>query len=220
MLFCSDPQLAALYWASRSNGRPRLVHLYKLAWIENACAFCFGAGLSRQSSLRPFGPGRGARRRCRRTRLAGSWARSQKTRRICRALDHKGPGLVAAYYDALASAPREQQQPTSRRGNGLERCFEALKQRYFVQCGAPGVSACPLPRPLGEPFVPRRGWPAARAGRSGCLEGHSPQQERFEIAHEWGGRAADWKTSDQLVEAMFALSREYAPDGPLALYSS
>jgi len=216
----SDPQLARLYWALSHNDAATAMQLYKSpglkTLVHSASVLDFYGSHIYVHSGRVVVPGGAAAERAW-AGLVG--AKPENPGEFVEHLITKDQGWLAAYYDALASAPREQQAYFTQ-GQRLERCFEALKQ--------PGISSSAA-RPAFRP-APSLVLLASRLALDADGRPHAPGgldawrdilrgKSDSKIAHEWGGRAADWKTSDQLVEAMFALSREYAPDGPLALYS-
>ena len=44
------------------------------------------------------------------------------------------------------------------------------------------------------------------------------QKSDFKVVRQWAKHAKGWKSPDQLVEAMFAFSRQSSEDGPLPIY--
>jgi hypothetical protein len=130
----------------------------------------------------------------------------------------KDEGWLAAYFDALSRISGSQQayftQP-----NRLRIFYEALKGQNV----SPGP-ARPVFRPdpgllllvtrlqidpSGQPKIP------------GNLEAWKEilrQRTDSKLVREWGKRARHWRTSQQLVAGMFALSRVNAEDSPLQMF--
>lgn len=130
----------------------------------------------------------------------------------------KDEGWLAAYFDALSSVGSAQQayfvEPQR-----LQRFYEALK------AGGPSPGpARPVFRPAPNlPLLVARLYvePGSKPHVPGGLEAWTSVFHRFndtKAGKKWAGRAARWKDPEQLVEAMFALSREPLSAEPLQLY--
>jgi hypothetical protein len=130
----------------------------------------------------------------------------------------KDDGWLAAYFDTLSRLnPGQQAYFTD--AHRLPRFYDALRGKETN----PGP-ARPVFRPdpgllllvtqlrldsTGQPSVP------------GNLEvwGQIVQQKSdFKVVRQWAKHAKGWKSPDQLVEAMFAFSRQSSEDGPLPIY--
>ena len=130
----------------------------------------------------------------------------------------KDDGWLAAYFDTLSRLnPAQQVYFTD--AHRLPRFYDALRGKDTN----PGP-ARPVFRPdpgllllvtqlrldsTGQPSVP------------GNLEvwGQIVQQKSdFKVVRQWAKHASRWKSPDQLVEAMFAFSRQSSEDGPLPIY--
>lgn len=126
-------------------------------------------------------------------------------------------GWLAAYFDALAHAgPQQQAYLTDARR--LQRNYAALRGHEVTPGSARGVLrsgagfwllATRLPLESGHLVVP------------GDLEiwktvfAHNRFSKRD---REWAKRAAGWKDPQQLLEGLFAVSRDMRRDGPLEAY--
>ena len=214
-----DPVLARLYWAmARMDG-------------ETAEAFRQFAGIQR---LLPFAPvldfygshilirdGRvsvpgGSSAEAAWKSLAGADPGSAKD--FVARLLAKDDGWLAAYFDTLSRLTPTQQVYFSD-AHRLPRFYDALRGKDIN----PGP-ARPVFRPdpgllllvtrlqfdsAGEPFVP------------GNLETWSKilhQKTDSKVVRQWARQSNHWKNSDQLVESMFAFSRQSSEDGPLPTY--
>ncbi len=130
----------------------------------------------------------------------------------------KDDGWLAAYFDTLSRlTPAQQVYFTD--AHRLPRFYDALRGKDIN----PGP-ARPVFRPdpgllllvtrlrfdsTGQPSVP------------GNLEvwGQIVQQKSdSKVVRQWAKHASHWKSPDQLVEAMFAFSRQSSEDGPLPIY--
>jgi hypothetical protein len=132
----------------------------------------------------------------------------------------KDKGWLAAYFDVLSrvNAPQQAHFTEARR---LRRFYEALKEHDVSPDPARPVFR-PDPGLLllatrlrweadGEPHVP---------GNLEVWKTILRQKAESRLVREWGGRAKNWNTGDQLVEAMFSLSRVQTDAGPLQVYLS
>ena len=130
----------------------------------------------------------------------------------------KDRGWLAAYFDVLSRVNTAQQAHFTE-ARRLRRDYEALKEH----------DASPDPaRPVFRPdpglllLVTRMRWDANGDPHvPGNLEVWKQvlrQKTESRLVREWGGRANHWNHPDQLVEAMFALSRLQTDAGPLQVY--
>jgi hypothetical protein len=214
-----DPVLARLYWAMARMDS------------ETGDAFRQFAGISR---LLPFAPvldfygshilirnGRvtvpgGAPAEAAWKSLAGADPGSAKD--FVARLLAKDDGWLAAYFDTLSRLPPAQQAyfADARR---LPRFYDALRGRDI----SPGP-ARPVFRPdpgllllvtrlrfdaAGQPAIP---------GGLEVWEQILQQKTDSKVVRQWAKHANHWKNPDQLVEAMFAFSRQSSEDGPLPIY--
>src|SRR5262249_30880975 len=130
----------------------------------------------------------------------------------------KDEGWLAAYFDALSTVGSEQQTYFAD-PQRLQRFYDALKS------GGPSPGAArPIFRPAPTlPLLVARLYvePGNKPHAPGGLEVWKSVFRRFDDSkanRKWAGRAARWKDPEQLVEAMFALSREPLSPEPLQLY--
>jgi hypothetical protein len=214
-----DPVLARLYWAiARMDG-------------ESGEAFRQFAGIPR---LLPFAPvldfyGSHISIRNGRVMVPGgmsaepAWkslagADPESAKDFVARLLAKDDGWLAAYFDTLSRLTPDQQLYFTD-AHRLPRFYDALRGKDIN----PGP-ARPVFRPdpgllllvtrlqfdsTGQPSVP------------GNLEvwGRIVQQKTdSKVVRQWAKRAHSWKSPDQLVEAMFAFSRQSSEDGPLPTY--
>ncbi|HEY7405118.1 MAG TPA: hypothetical protein VIB39_16445 [Candidatus Angelobacter sp.] len=130
----------------------------------------------------------------------------------------KDEGWLAAYFDALSTVGSAQQaffvEPQR-----LQRFYDALKS------GGPSPGAArPIFRPAPNlPLLVARLYvePGNKPHAPGGLDVWKLVFRRFDDSRsgrKWAGRAGRWKDPEQLVEAMFALSREPLSSEPLQLY--
>jgi hypothetical protein len=133
----------------------------------------------------------------------------------------KDKGWLAAYYDALSRANQTQQRNFTQ-AHRLKRFYEAFR--------APGASADAAARVAFRPapamllLVNRLQWDSTgEAHVPGNLEVWNEILRRksdSKIVRDWGKRSSGWQHPDQLVEAMFGLSRIETDLGPLQAYLS
>jgi len=130
----------------------------------------------------------------------------------------KDKGWLASYFDALSRIPQTRQTYFT----------EAHRlKRFYVAFRSPDPSADaarptfrPAPALLllvsrvrwdsnGEPYVPGNleTWKQILRGKTDS-----------KVAREWGKRSNRWNNPEQLLEAMFAFSREETDAGPLRIY--
>ena len=130
----------------------------------------------------------------------------------------KDEGWLAAYFDSLARVSQPQQAYFTQPAH-LSKFYEALRGHNFY----PGA-ARPVFRPDpgllllayrlrfeagGQPMVPGNldAWKDVLRRKGGSA-----------IVRDWSGRSVRWNNSDDLVEAMFGLSRLQEEDGPLQVF--
>jgi hypothetical protein len=214
-----DPMLARLYWAmSRMDGETS-ASLRQSAGISNLLPFAsvldfYSSHISIRNG-RIVVPG-GAAAEPAWKELAGASPDSPKE--FVARLLAKDDGWLAAYFDTLSRLTPEQQVyfTDARR---LPRFYEALKGKDI----APGP-ARPVFRP--DPdlliLVTRLQLdPSGQATVPGNLEVWDQilrQKTDSKLVKQWAKHSSRWKDTDQLVEALFAFSRQSSDDGPLRIY--
>jgi len=131
----------------------------------------------------------------------------------------KDRGWLAAYFDAMARTSQEQQQHFA---------ADQRFKRYYAAFRSPGVSGDatarmafrPAPELLvlvarlewqsnGEPYVP---------GSAEIWSDIVGLDRNAKLYHYSGKRFRNWHTADQVVEAMFAFSREETEDAPVQVF--
>lgn len=132
-------------------------------------------------------------------------------------LSGEDAGWLASYFDALAHAgPAQQSYFTEPRR--LRRFYAALRGRDISPGPArailrsdPGfwLLIARLPLESGRPSVPG----GLDAWKEIVRRNRDTKRDR-----EWAGRAENWNDPEQLVEGMFALSRDVKRAGPLEIY--
>jgi len=130
----------------------------------------------------------------------------------------KDNGWLAAYFDALSRSSHAEQVYFSE-PHRLRRFYEALRGRDPTPEAYKGVFR---PDPSLLLLVSRlRLGPDGEAQVPGNLEVWKEifrQKSDSKIVRNLGKRASNWKTADQLVEALFAASRVETGFGPLQIY--
>jgi hypothetical protein len=130
----------------------------------------------------------------------------------------KDNGWLAAYYDSL-SRVNSVQQAHFTEPKTLRRYYEALRGKESSGDAARGVFRAD-PRllllltrlqwePNGDPYVP---------GNLDAWKRILHQKSESNVVRYWGRRAKNFDTPQQLLEAMFALSRLQLESGPLQAY--
>ncbi len=214
-----DPVLARLYWAmARMDGETGEV-FRQFAGIPRLLPFApvldfYGSHILIRNG-RVTVPG-GASAESAWKSLAGADPGSAKD--FVARLLAKDDGWLAAYFDTLSRLTPTQQVYFTE-AHRLPRFYDALRGRDIN----PGP-ARPVFRPdpgllllvtrlqfdsAGQPAIP------------GNLEvwGQIVQQKTdSKVVRQWAKHANHWKSPDQLVEAMFAFSRQSSEDGPLPIY--
>lgn len=214
-----DPMLARLYWAlARTDANTRVFlrrspGLQKLMPLATVLEF-YGSDICIRSG-RVLVPGG--------TPAESAWknlvgASPHSPGEFVSRLLAKDDGWLAAYFDALSRASRTRQTYFTN-PHRLRRFYEALRSTQS-HSGAAGsvyrpdaallllVTRLQL-EPTGQPHVP------------GDLETWAKifsQRSHSKIVRAWARRARHWDDPDQLLEAMFALSRAQSENGPLRVY--
>jgi hypothetical protein len=127
-------------------------------------------------------------------------------------------GWLAAYFDVLSRVSRSRQAYFTE-PHRLRLFYEALRAPDR-STNATGGAFRPAPdlmllvarlewEPSGEPLVP---------GNLEVWRDILRQKNESRTVREWGRRNSHLTTPDQLVQAMFALSRATTDDGPLQIY--
>ena len=130
----------------------------------------------------------------------------------------KDKGWLVAYFDALSRVNRVQQVHFTE-GRRLRHFYEALRGQD-VSPDAARTAFRPAPgllllmtrlrwEPNGEPHVP---------GNLEVWKEIMRQKTDSRVIREWGKRASHWSHPEQLVDAMFAVSRVETDLGPLQMY--
>lgn len=218
-LLLNDPMLARLYWATARMDTETNTSLRQIAGIPKLLPFAsvldfYGSHISIRNGRVVVPGGRSAEAAWK--NLAEASPDSPKDF-IARLLA-KDDGWLAAYFDTLSRlTPAQQVYFTD--AHRLPRFYDALR----------GKDTSPAPsRPVfrpdpdllilvtrleldssGQPKVP---------GNLQVWEQILKQRTDSKIVHQWAKRANHWKDPDQLVEAMFALSRQDSEEGPLKIY--
>ncbi len=214
-----DPMLARLYWAVSRMDTETSANLRQFTGMSNLLPFA--AVLDFYSSHISIRNGRmvvpgGAAAEPAWKELAGASPDSPKE--FVARLLAKDDGWLAAYFDTLSRlTPAQQVYFTDARR--LPRFYEALKGKDI----APGP-ARPVFRP--DPdlliLVTRLQLdPSGQATVPGNLEVWDQilrQKTDSKLVHQWAKHSSHWKDTDQLVEALFAFSRQSSDDGPLRIY--
>jgi hypothetical protein len=131
----------------------------------------------------------------------------------------KDEGWLAAYFDALSRVNRAQ-QPFFTDPIRLQRDYDALRGRNLSPGPARFVFFRPDPNLLllltrlqvdagGQPYVP---------GNLQVWKEILRRKSKSSVVQDWGRRAANWRDSSQLVEALIGLSRVRTDDGPMQIY--
>jgi hypothetical protein len=214
-----DPMLARLYWAVSRMDIETSASLRQSVGISSLLPFASVLDFySSHISIRngrmvvPGGPAAESAWK----ELAGASPDSPKE--FVARLLAKDDGWLAAYFDTLSRlTPAQQVYFTD--AHRLPRFYDALRGKDI----APGP-ARPVFRPdpdllilvtrlqldpTGQATVP---------GNLAVWEQILRQKTDSKLVRQWAKRANHWKDSDQLVEALFAFSRQSSDDGPLRIY--
>ena len=214
-----DPEVARLYWAlSRTDVETR-DSLEKSPGLKRlmpvAAVFDFyGSHISIRSGRVLVPGGRNAEAQWK--SLVG--ASPDFPEEFVPRLMARDRGWTAAYFDALARASQDQQAHFTE-GSRLRRCYDAFHKADPSEDAArpsfrPAASLLLLLSRLqwestGEPHVP---------GNLDTWGQILRQKGDSKIARDLARRSNRWQSPDQLLEALFALSRDTSASGPLQTY--
>jgi hypothetical protein len=214
-----DPMLARLYWALSRMDTETSTGLREFAGISNLIPSAsvldfYSSHISIRNGHMVVPGGAAAERAWK--ELAGASPDSPKEF-IARLLA-KDDGWLAAYFDTLSRlTPAQQVYFTD--AHRLPRFYEALKGKDI----APGP-ARPVFRPDPDLLILVTRLQLDSSGQAtvpGNLEVWEQiirQKSDSKVVKRWAKRANRWKDPDQLVEALFAFSRESSDEGPLRIY--
>ncbi|HEV2381552.1 MAG TPA: hypothetical protein VG206_17380 [Terriglobia bacterium] len=200
-----DPSTAALLW--RSPGHAKLVAL-------SASLDFYGSDIYVRSG-RVIVPGGTAAESSWKS-LAGASPDSPSD--FIPRLLGRDKGWLAAYFDALSRVSGAQQAYFTE-PHRLRRFYEALCGRDTAPGSAGGVFRPNAGLLLlvtrleldsdGRPHVP---------GGLDAWKEILQRKSDSKLVREWGKRAGRWKSPEQVLEAMFAISREESERGPVQVY--
>ncbi|HYM07001.1 MAG TPA: hypothetical protein VEU11_10615 [Terriglobales bacterium] len=214
-----DPMLARLYWAMSRMDAETAASMRQFAGVSPLLPFASVLDFySSHISIRngrmvvPGGPAAEPAWK----ELAGASPDSPKE--FVARLLAKDDGWLAAYFDTLARlTPTQQAYFTD--AHRLPRFYEALRGRDT----SPGP-ARPVFRPAPDLLLLVTRLQVDASGHAmvpGNLEVWEQilhQKSDSKIVRQWARHANHWKDPDQLVEALFAFSRQSSDDGPLRIY--
>ena len=131
----------------------------------------------------------------------------------------KDNGWLAAYFDALSRVNHVQQAHFTE-ARRLKPFYEALRRQDAPPADAARSVFRPAPgllllltrmqwEPNGEPYIP---------GNLEVWKRVLHQKVYSDIARDWGKHSRSWNNSEQLLEAMVAISRVDTEAGPLQAY--
>jgi hypothetical protein len=215
-----EPEVARLYWAlSRIDPETRVrlktdLGLAKLLPMAAAIDL-YGTELCVRAGTVIVPGGRDAERQWQ--DLVGASPRTPSE--FVPQLLRKDHGWLAAYFDALARTSQKQQEHFAS-GQRIKRFYIGLRSLGTSDDATRRMAFRPAPALLvlamrlkwdsnGEPFIP------------GNLEVWSDilrQKKNAKFVHDLSKRSRTWHHPDQLVEAMFALSRIETEEGPTQIY--
>ena len=214
-----DPALARLYWAMARMDTETSASFRQFAGIPRLLPFApvldfYGSHISIRNG-RVIVPG-GVAAESAWKELAG--ANPESPKEFVARLLAKDDGWLAAYYDTLSRlTPAQQVYFTD--AHRLPRFYEALRGKD-VGAGPARPVFRPDPDLLllvtrleldasGQPMVP---------GNLQVWEQILHLKTDSKVVRQWAKRASHWKNPDQLVEALFAFSRQTSEYGPLPIY--
>ena len=219
MSLLDDPMVARLYWAMARMDNETGLQFKQFAGIPHLLPFAsvldfYGSHISIRNG-KVVVPG-GAPAEAAWKELAGASPDAAKD--FVARLLAKDDGWLAAYFDTLSRlTPAQQAYFTDARR--LPRFYDALRGKEL----SPGP-ARPVFRPdpgllllvtrlqfdaSGQPIVP---------GNLEAWQQILKQKSETKAVRQWARHADRWKSPDQLVESMFAFSRQSSEDGPLPIY--
>jgi len=214
-----DPAVARLYWAmSRVDPETQAVlqqspGLKRLAPIAPDLDF-YGSHILIRSGRVVVPGGQSAEGAWKELVGVGPETQGEFVQRLL----SKDSGWLAAYFDALSRVNRAQQAHFTE-PQRLRRYYEALRKEAAPADAARSVFR-PAPgllllltrlqwEPNGQPHVP---------GDLEVWKRIFTQKPYADVAKDWSKRARRWDNSDQMLEAMFGLSRLETDSGPLQVY--
>jgi len=214
-----DPVLSRLYWALTETDTETRLALLQSVGLSNLLPFAsaldfYGSQIRIRAGRVLVPGGEGAESAWK--DLVG--ANPDSPREFIPRLLGKDKGWLAAYFDALSRINRAQQARFTE-AHRLRRFYEALRGPD-VSPDAARTAFRPAPgllllltrlqwEPNGEPHVP---------GNLEVWKEILRQKTDSKVIREWGRRAGHWNHPEQLVEAMFAISRVETDLGPLQIY--
>jgi hypothetical protein len=218
-LLLRDPATARLYWAlSRIDGETRAAlrqtpGLQKLAPFASVLDF-YGSHLSIRAG-RVIVPGGDAAEAAWKNLVGATPASPGEF--VTRLLA-KDEGWLAVYFDALSSVPQAQQEYFTKPGR-LEHFYESFRGRDISPSPTrhafrpdPGLILLMTRlevQPDGQPHIP---------GNMQVWSEILRARRDSKISEAWAKKTNRSNSPDQLVDAMFALSREGSFGGPLQMY--
>jgi hypothetical protein len=214
-----DPMLARLYWAMARMDMETSASLLQFAGVQKLLPF--GAVLDFYSSHISIRNGRmvvpgGPSAEKAWKELAG--ANPESPKEFIARLLAKDDGWLAAYFDTLSRlTPAQQVYFTD--AHRLPRFYEALRGKDT----SPGP-ARPVFRPDPDLLLLVTRLEVDSSGQAripGNLEVWEQilkQKSDSKVVHQWAKHSNHWKDPDQLVEALFAFSRQNSDEGPLQIF--
>ena len=213
-----DPVLSRLYWAFTETDTETRTSLMQSVGLSNLLPFAstldfYGSQIRiRGRVLVPGGEG-----------AESAWkdlvgASPDSPKEFIPRLLGKDRGWLVAYFDAMSRVNRAQQARFIE-GHRLRRFYEAMRgQDVFPEAArtafrpAPGLLLL-LTRmqwdSSGEPYIP---------GNLEVWKEILRQKTDSKLIREWGKRASHWNHPEQLLDALFAISRVETDLGPLQIY--
>jgi hypothetical protein len=214
-----DPELARLYWALARMDEETRNSLRKSPGLEKLTAFApildyYGHHICIRSN-HVLVPG-GAAAESAWKNLVGASPGSPGE--FVGRLVLKDEGWLAAYFDAL-SRVNSAQQSYFVEPRRLARYYEALRGKKV----SPGPAKGAFRTDSGLLLLVTRLWfePNGQPHVPGDLEVWKEivgRKTHSKLGTEWARRGKDLNSPDDLVEGMFAFSREAMPDSPLRIY--
>ena len=214
-----DPDMARLYWAfsrldpETRDALQRTVGLRELM-PDAAVLDFYGSYICLRAGHVIVPGGEGA---------ASTWkslvgASPESPRDFVRALLSKDMGWMAAYFDVLSRASRTQQQRFTE-GKRLKTFYDALRA---ADPNASATKGAFRPAPGLLLLVTRQQWDADGQphvpGNIAAWKEILRQKSDSKLVRDWGKRANRMTTPEQLLQAMFALTRATTETGPLQAY--
>jgi hypothetical protein len=217
-MILGDPDLARFYWAlARMDNETvsvlRKSHALKKMASQAAALDFYGSHIYVRNGrvVVPGGPAASAAWKD----LVG--ANPDSPDEFIPKLVAKDTGWLAAYFDVLSTVPASQQSRFVESGR-LRRCYEMFRGKEIANAGIgvfrPDAGLFLLVtqlrwEPNGEPYVP---------GNLDVWKKVFRQKFDSPLTRRWGRQAENWHRPDQLLEALFAISRVPTETGPLQSY--